>query len=389
MEVMHYLQNNTLYCNMGFTTTHEEKISVTWDTSHVGEFLSFILNHDNPLYELSLLNYTEDNIYKALKRSNILLDVANQKIEGNDIPDPYIKDLCVSVLANEKHFGLQYDVLKRYASMYKDEADESRARRNLILSKKNFDGVDIDFEQKQNIRKITDLLLLNSIYENSDITMEERLYAFLHANNDENRHILDYTCKMSSSVSYSDIDTEIKNWIESVGFAKTSDFDNMLDLFRGKKFDLKIYESASFESFYDFILYILTYMLKNHIKLKICENCGQYFYPDKRSDAIFCNAISPQDSTKTCKEYGKYINQQSKIKDSVTLTLHKQIYNTFRNQYVRNKTDANQKKLNDFMNESDRFKNDVKHGVKTELEYMEWLEYIKEGEHNADDNKEE
>lgn len=53
-------------------------------------------------------------------------------------------------------------------------------------------------------------------------------------------------------------------------------------------------------------------MKKKNKLLKICENCGRYFIPPKRSDNIYCAAPSPQNPKKTCSEVGANFRQTLK-----------------------------------------------------------------------------
>ena len=63
-------------------------------------------------------------------------------------------------------------------------------------------------------------------------------------------------------------------------------------------------------------LQVLTFeycrMKKENKPLKICENCGRYFIPLKRSDSIYCPAPSPQNPEKSCSEVGANFRQTVK-----------------------------------------------------------------------------
>ena len=63
-------------------------------------------------------------------------------------------------------------------------------------------------------------------------------------------------------------------------------------------------------------LQVLTFeycrMKKENKPLKICENCGRYFIPPKRSDSIYCPAPSPQNPDKPCSEVGANFRQTVK-----------------------------------------------------------------------------
>lgn len=51
-----------------------------------------------------------------------------------------------------------------------------------------------------------------------------------------------------------------------------------------------------------FICFDIMNILKNHISIKKCKNCGKYFIPQNRADEIYCTNI--YQNGKTCKEVG-------------------------------------------------------------------------------------
>ena len=46
--------------------------------------------------------------------------------------------------------------------------------------------------------------------------------------------------------------------------------------------------------------------------VKICANCGRYFIPPNRIDAIYCPALSPQDPSRSCSEVGSQARRTKK-----------------------------------------------------------------------------
>ncbi len=67
-------------------------------------------------------------------------------------------------------------------------------------------------------------------------------------------------------------------------------------------------------------LQVLTFeycrMKKENKPLKICENCGKYFIPSKRSDSIYCPAPSPQNPDKPCSEVGANFRETVKRRNN-------------------------------------------------------------------------
>ena len=63
-------------------------------------------------------------------------------------------------------------------------------------------------------------------------------------------------------------------------------------------------ETVALTSFLQVLIFETCRMEKEHKPIKICENCGRYFIPPKRSDSIYCPAPSPQNPEKSCSEVG-------------------------------------------------------------------------------------
>ena len=72
---------------------------------------------------------------------------------------------------------------------------------------------------------------------------------------------------------------------------------------RHKNGDVTV-ETVNLINFLQVLIFEICRMKKEHRLVKICENCGRYFIPPKRSDSIYCPAPSPQNPEKTCAEVG-------------------------------------------------------------------------------------
>lgn len=63
---------------------------------------------------------------------------------------------------------------------------------------------------------------------------------------------------------------------------------------------------------------------KSGKSVKICQNCGRYFIPPKRNDAIFCPMPSPQNPERTCQKIGPQVRRTAKRQsDSEELEHHR------------------------------------------------------------------
>lgn len=144
-------------------------------------------------------------------------------------------------------------------------------------------------------------------------------------------------------------------------------------------------------SFYATCIYQI---IKHGFAVNKCKNCNKYFVAFNRSDTLYCDRISPQDSSKTCKEYGKYINYLNKNKNDKATKMYKQIYNILGNKYRRTKTSAckngnprMKKNLVEFTSVANEWKEKIKSGERTEAEFIKWLQERKESAINGDNSE--
>lgn len=144
----------------------------------------------------------------------------------------------------------------------------------------------------------------------------------------------------------------------------------------------------------DFLFGTLVDILyKSNAIINKCKNCNKYFIPLNRSDTMYCNRVSIQDKTKTCGEYVKYQKQLERERNNESGKIYKSIYTMKLNKFNTAKNYESEKlykhELDLFMDEASNWKSDVKMGIKTEREYIEWLNsFKKRGLKNGKHNKE-
>lgn len=104
--------------------------------------------------------------------------------------------------------------------------------------------------------------------------------------------------------------------------------------------DLKMpLEVYTFESYNDFILFILYRAAALNIQFNKCKNCGKYFVPTTKSNEIYCTRVFR--NGKTCRDIGYELSVQS---DEIT-KLYRNSYKTQNAKKQRNKNIANVDKL--------------------------------------------
>ena len=155
-------------------------------------------------------------------------------------------------------------------------------------------------------------------------------------------------------------------------------------IFAGKvNYELKLYEKNKIIEVYStgklasIFKFDICNLIKNEIQLKKCANCGRYFIPQKRSDAIYCDRQSPQDKAMTCKEYGSKKLWYEKLKDNKSAKLYRSIYMAKQMQAKRNPDiQTHQDDFAEYKTQSAQWKRDVKNGTKTEEEFIKWLKSV-------------
>lgn len=104
--------------------------------------------------------------------------------------------------------------------------------------------------------------------------------------------------------------------------------------------DLKMpLEVYTFESYNDFILFILYRAAALNIQFNKCKNCGKYFVPTTKSNEIYCTRVFR--NGKTCRDIGYELSVQS---DEIT-KLYRNAYKAQNAKKQRNKDIANVDKL--------------------------------------------
>ena len=119
-----------------------------------------------------------------------------------------------------------------------------------------------------------------------------------------------------------------------------------------------------------------SHLKENKILIKKCKNCGRYFIPKKRSDTIYCQWISPQDVTRTCRQIGAQIAMQNRINEDETAKAYRKKYQSLNMAYQREQDEALRKRHFDkrekFKILGQQKKKELKAGSITAEEFIEW-----------------
>lgn len=133
-------------------------------------------------------------------------------------------------------------------------------------------------------------------------------------------------------------------------------------------------------------------MMKTDTCVKKCKNCDKYFIPQNRSDTLYCDNLAPQDTTKTCKEYGARKAYHINLNNNTSMKLYRNIYMA-KQMLVKRNPDVKDYEIDfeNFKTESKLWKTAVKQERKTQAEFIQWLNSVKgkRGATNGNDTEEE
>ena len=141
----------------------------------------------------------------------------------------------------------------------------------------------------------------------------------------------------------------------------------------------EFHEVYSFDSLTSFFLFDTYNSIKSKVLVKRCENCKKFFIPQKRSDTIYCDRNSPQDSSKTCKKYGAEKQYQQNLKEDVAKSLYRKIYMSKQMLVRRNpEIKVYENAFENFKKQAKEWKDDIKKELRTTADYIKWLEDVRD-----------
>lgn len=114
--------------------------------------------------------------------------------------------------------------------------------------------------------------------------------------------------------------------------------------------------------------------------IRKCRNCGAYFIPKNRSDTVYCDRISPQDSSKTCKQIGAQVAMRNKLASDECTQAYRKKYQSLNMAYQR-ADEGNRKhfleRRDSFKNEGQKRKKEVEQGTISVEDFVVWCETYK------------
>ena len=140
------------------------------------------------------------------------------------------------------------------------------------------------------------------------------------------------------------------------------------EFFTSLCFNCHVIETACFISILE--------LIKNNTPIYICKNCGNYFIPSSKKNTLYCNNI--YEHGKTCQEIGAMITYNEKLKKDELNSLYRKTLSAKKMLANRNPDiPMYLEKYEQWKKEANKFKQDIKNGLKTEEEFKNWIEKTK------------
>lgn len=126
----------------------------------------------------------------------------------------------------------------------------------------------------------------------------------------------------------------------------------------------------------DYMITTFLQLIENNYLVLKCKNCNRYFIPYKRTDTYYCDRQAPQDTTKTCKQYGAEKAWTDRTKDENDwYNLYRKVYQSFQMKAKRNPNNTQLKQnFDNFRTDANKWKKAIKDKTKTEKQFMNWLQ---------------
>ena len=103
--------------------------------------------------------------------------------------------------------------------------------------------------------------------------------------------------------------------------------------------------------------------------LKICENCGEYFFPSGRTDSVYCDRIT--ENGYSCKKIGAHRQYRKNSRMNDIKKLYDKV--TKHNRYLKSKGALSEYEYRNWMNETSKKYKDFKLDKISTQEFEAWL----------------
>lgn len=234
-----------------------------------------------------------------------------------------------------------------------------------------------EYRQLQNdLIKIIDFVYnLNEEEYLEGLTPSQRYFIFINTCRSKFRaRIFDYVnnIEITQDIDYSNLyDLNIKG---------ADSIEELAEIIKKKDKKNHHYKISTF--FYSFsslasaYYYCVLHFIENNITIKKCKNCGNYFIPENRASSVYCNRKF--EGKKTCRDIGAINTYNEKLKKDEVNSLYRKTLSAKKMLANRNPDiPMYLERYEQWKNTANKYKQDIKNGLKTNEEFKEWIEKTK------------
>lgn len=155
-------------------------------------------------------------------------------------------------------------------------------------------------------------------------------------------------------------------------YGDNTDFQHIA--FRIMNFDGSFHSIYTIKSSLSLLLFETAHVINEDTKIVKCKNCGEYFVPIGRSDAVYCGYPSPQEPDKACREIGARNTRARKMKNDTATIEYRKLYMRLKMAIQRHPDSLElQQQFKMLSEEVKRIRSEIKTGHKTADDLIEWL----------------
>lgn len=342
------------------------------------EYKKYLSNYSNSLCKL----YKSNFVSEANELGTLLLKFVNYDFTDFNYFVEFVREYGIPAIDF-------YDVNKGPSNPFNKyiNLNITNDKKNIFLSEKDFIIVCKKiFEKRKKIlikyqsefKKL--IYFINNIsnldYLN-DFSIADRFYIYKYADYD----YIDLYLELSQFITLSYDIEPIKNLTpSSLCHTKNSFEENAKNIAQKLKKDSRKYENDIFSALAfnchtieTACLITLLELIKHDTSIYVCKNCGKHFIPSSKKNTLYCNNI--YEHGKTCQEIGAMITYNDKLKKDEVTALYRKTLSAKKMLANRNPDiPVYLEKYEKWKEEANKFKQDIKNGLKTEEQFKQWIE---------------
>lgn len=128
------------------------------------------------------------------------------------------------------------------------------------------------------------------------------------------------------------------------------------------------------KSSFSLLAFDMAHAINTDARIVKCKNCGHYFVPEGRSDAVYCSYPLRDNKDKTCRDVGAKKTRANKEKNDTATKEYRRVYMRYKMNMTRHPEDKEAaEKFEKLTKDVQEWRNKLVHGIATTDEFVEWL----------------